>query len=100
MAEEVMEEIELTPEQFDKMNDESKVKYLTAELGSSAKLLIEGHYLVSEYSDRYEDLSQGVVGLLNFVKERFPDDFKEGGKGFTCPHHKRLAAHVKRWSIK
>jgi hypothetical protein len=95
-----MAEDEISPEKFDKLNDKDKVQYLTGELGRSAKLLIEGHYIMTQYSDRYEDLWEGVEGLLALVRKRFPDDFKEGGKGFTCKHHKRLADHIQKWKTK
>lgn len=32
-------------------------------------------------------LEAAARDLLAFIRERFPDDFKPGGKGFTCPHH-------------
>lgn len=33
--------------------------------------------------------------LLDFVKSKYPDDFKEGGRGFTCPYHIALNQAVK-----
>ena len=44
------------------------------------------------------ELREAAESLLAFIRERFPEDFKEGGRGFVCPHHARLeraAAEVK-----
>lgn len=35
-------------------------------------------------------LLRASKNLLNFVKRRFPKDFKKGGRGFVCPYHKAL----------
>ncbi len=33
--------------------------------------------------------------LLNFIRQKYPDDFKEGGSGFTCPHHREIDGLLK-----
>ena len=35
--------------------------------------------------------------LLQFIRDRFPADFVEGGKGFTCPHHLDLIVKLAEW---
>ena len=42
------------------------------------------------------ELLEASKGLLNFVRSRFPEDFKPGGPGFTCPHHQKLDAAIKK----
>jgi hypothetical protein len=42
------------------------------------------------------ELLEACEGLLGFIRERYPDDFKEGGKGFTCPHHLAIEAAIKK----
>lgn len=44
----------------------------------------------------HDELLEAAKNLLEFVKGRFPDDFKEGGKGFTCPYHKALEAAIQK----
>ena len=40
---------------------------------------------------KYDTLSVAVVDLLEFIREKYPEDFKGGDHGaFTCPHHKKL----------
>lgn len=43
----------------------------------------------------HDDLVTACQGLLQFVRERYPDDFKEGGRGFICPHHIAIEAALK-----
>lgn len=40
------------------------------------------------------ELLEAARELLDFIRARFPADFGEGGKGFTCPHHIKLAAAI------
>lgn len=35
-------------------------------------------------------LTDAANGLLAFIRSKFPDDFRPGGRGFTCPHHQAL----------
>lgn len=34
-----------------------------------------------------EGLRAACTGLLAFIRERYPQDFVEGGRGYVCPHH-------------
>ena len=38
-------------------------------------------------SFKYQEVVEAAKNLLNFVRQKFPDDFKPGGKGFMCPYH-------------
>lgn len=42
------------------------------------------------------DLSQAAENLLAFVRSKYPDDFKEGGRGYICPFHIALSEAVKK----
>lgn len=35
----------------------------------------------------YRELEDACRGLLAFIQKRYPDDFREGGRGYICPHH-------------
>lgn len=37
--------------------------------------------------DNFKKLIEACESLLEFIRNRYPDDFKPGGKGFVCPHH-------------
>jgi hypothetical protein len=37
------------------------------------------------------EVKEKAQALLNFIKEKYPDDFKPGGRGYICPHHIALA---------
>lgn len=40
---------------------------------------------------KYDTLSVAVVDLLEFIREKYPEDFKGGDDGaFTCPYHRKL----------
>ena len=41
-----------------------------------------------------EQLTDAVNDLLDFIVEKYPRDFQQGGPGFRCPHHQRLAQLV------
>jgi hypothetical protein len=41
--------------------------------------------------ERNKTLVEACEGLLQFIREKYPDDFKEGGRGFICPHHIEIA---------
>jgi hypothetical protein len=43
-----------------------------------------------------EELVEACEGLLTFIRERYPDDFKQGGRGFTCPHHMAIETAIKK----
>ena len=35
-------------------------------------------------------LCEAAIGLLDFIRGRFPKDFESGGAGFTCPYHEAI----------
>jgi hypothetical protein len=35
------------------------------------------------------------VGLLAFIREKYPQDFADGGRGYICPHHLAIDAALK-----
>jgi hypothetical protein len=37
--------------------------------------------------DELNDVVSAAKNLLDFVRQKYPDDFKPGGKGFVCPYH-------------
>jgi len=41
-------------------------------------------------SEDVNRLKTACEGLLEFIRIKYPDDFKEGGQGFTCPHHQAI----------
>lgn len=43
-----------------------------------------------------QELYEAASELLEFIRQKFPNDFKEGGRGFTCPFHQALHAAVLR----
>lgn len=42
------------------------------------------------------DMYEACKGLLEFIKSKYPEDFKAGGKGFTCPHHQAIEKALAR----
>ena len=46
-------------------------------------------------SDSKCQLLKAAEELLEFVRNKYPEDFKEGGKGFLCPYHIALDKAVK-----
>jgi hypothetical protein len=40
------------------------------------------------------DTVQAAKALLDFVRGRYPEDFIDGGRGFTCPYHITLAEAI------
>lgn len=44
-----------------------------------------------EAEKREQLLREAAEGLLAHIRDRFPDDFRDGGRGFVCPHHIKLA---------
>ena len=46
---------------------------------------------------RWEIMERYVVKLLNFVKEKYPNDYDGSGKyHFTCPIHQQLADIIEK----
>lgn len=37
------------------------------------------------------ELERACISLLAFIRFKYPEDFKEGGRGYICPHHKKIA---------
>ena len=37
-----------------------------------------------------DELREAVGALLQFIREKYPQDFVNGKQGFACPHHQRL----------
>lgn len=44
-------------------------------------------------------LVNSVEGLLQFVRDKYPQDFIKDGPGFSCPHHKELDELLKELCI-
>ncbi len=40
------------------------------------------------------DLLEAAENLLEFIKAKYPNDFIEGGKGFTCKYHLKLQTAI------
>lgn len=40
--------------------------------------------------DMYDRLHSASFRLLQFIREKYPEDFAPGGKGFTCPYHQAI----------
>lgn len=69
------------------MNDEELLDRYQA-------VLEENERLRAEYEPRLRAESairSAAEALLRLVREKHPDDFKPGGRGYICPYHKRLA---------
>jgi len=40
-------------------------------------------------------LRDACEGLLAFIREKYPQDFADGGRGYICPHHLAIDAALK-----
>jgi hypothetical protein len=76
----------------EKYSTDELVNYLLPAEGLGFRLL-----LPPEVSDAIiaklrtaDNLCEVAKGLLDFIRGRFPKDFKSGGSGFTCSHHEAL----------
>jgi FtsZ-binding cell division protein ZapB len=72
------------------------IRLLRAERDSTVEADNEHGKQLQSQQQENEKLRDACSGLLNHIRERFPDDFKPGGKGFTCPHHKAIAAALSK----
>ncbi len=55
---------------------------------------------MNEYSNTPPDegiatLIAAAEGLLAFIRQRYPDDFVEGGQGYLCQHHRKIDAALR-----
>ena len=75
------------------MSEKSLMK-LAADLGvsfSAAKIISD--HAREEYDAKItkaDQLCEAAIGLLDFIRGRFPKDFESGGAGFTCPYHEAI----------
>lgn len=42
----------------------------------------------------HAQLVEACKGLLDSIRERHPEDFRDGGNGYSCPHITRIAAAI------
>ena len=77
----------------DNLKNKSLMK-LAADLGvsfSAAKIISD--HAREEYDAKItkaDQLCEAAIGLLDFIRGRFPKDFESGGAGFTCPYHEAI----------
>jgi hypothetical protein len=91
-------------------NPQSRYPLVVAEcpLADDANFIMamgEACYLVNPsnplaVAEALPELVKASAGLLAFIRERFPKDFEEGGSGYTCPHHRAIAAAIAKLEAK
>ena len=79
------------------MSEKSLMK-LASDLGvsfSAAKIISD--HAREEYDAKItkaDQLCEAAIGLLDFIRGRFPKDFESGGAGFTCPYHEAICKAI------
>jgi len=46
--------------------------------------------------EQRNELRDAAINLLNFIRSKFPDDFEDGGRGFSYSFHQALDRAIQK----